>query len=83
MPLGESAARGEPLVTGRRKPYRVGEFVSELHAMGFVRGVSESTIIRKCNAGEIACERKGPQGQRHIPARELTRVARALREPAT
>ena len=67
-------------MTGRRKSYRPGEFAAALRELGIKRGASKSSVIRMCDAGEIEYERKGPQGQRHIPARELKRVAALLRE---
>jgi len=67
-------------MTGRRKPYRVGEFVKALHDEGVDHRASESTIIRMCNANEIEHERRGSQGQRFIFARELKRVAHLLTE---
>ena len=70
-------------MTGRLKPYRAGEFASALRAIGVRRGASKSHVIRMCNAGEIDCERRGPQRQRYIPARELQRVARLLLEKDT
>jgi len=69
-------------VPGRRKKYRVGEFVSALHVLGVGHGASDSSIIRMCNSGEIDHERT-PGGQRRIYARELKRVAAILRERDT
>jgi len=57
------------------KPFRPSEFGEALRKLGVVNGTSKSSIIRRCDAGLIACDRVGPQRQRRIPARELRRVA--------
>jgi len=70
-------------VTGRKRPYRAGEFAAALRELGLTKGTSKSTIIRMCDAGLIECERSGRQGQRYIPARELSRIAKVLSEDGT